>query len=81
VPGWSQTQKPSHWGSVSVNERGEGGHSRVEGSYLWWGQLGLRAGRWGSTDVQGWGDLGGKLKTEPPGPGFCERNVGRLRFG
>ena len=32
------------------------------------------------TNAQGWGDLGGKSKTEQPGLSFHERNVGRAHI-
>ena len=37
-----------------------------------WGGVswGLSAGKWGLTTPRGWGDLGGKLKTEPLGLSF-----------
>jgi len=42
---------------------------------------GLRAGRWGSTRVRGWGDLGQNPKTELLGLSFRERITGGLLIG
>ena len=42
----------------------------VGGTWLRRDTPGLRAGKWGTSSVQGWGELGQKPKTEPLGLGF-----------
>ena len=49
-------------GPVSVNKREEEGHSRVEGTYLWWGQLGWRSRDVGIDWCARVGVFGGRTK-------------------
>jgi len=73
---WAKTRKPSRRGSVFANE--SRGASRLGKGNLFGGGVGrgLRARRWGSTHMQGWGDLSQKSKNQAAGARFLRTNCG-----